>query len=90
MKVDNLTILHKETDKYKGTLVLSHFKVVLFHEIVVTTDDYYYKVQEYNQSKPYYASCVGLIIPLKGRIKKNHYKYLLAWWNNSKNTTIAK
>ncbi len=74
--MDNLEIILEEFEKYKGQFVISeHNKVVRFISLLEDDYDYYYML--YNGKKIILESCVGRIIPLKGYLKDEDYKYLI-------------
>jgi hypothetical protein len=80
--MDNLTIFKGYHEKYKGTLVLDHFKVCLFRGMIFDEeDDYYYDLLEYAKKKSYWMSGVGRIIFLKDVFSKEEYEYLRDTWN---------
>lgn len=78
---DNWQILHEKYDQYIGTLVIDYsWKVVLFEGLEDDIEDYYYKLYDWRTGESR-ASCVGMIIPLKGYLPENHYQYILGPWN---------
>jgi len=81
-----LKSLQKETNKYKGKLVIDSFKVVLFLGIEETEEDFYYKYVSGREE--YSSSCVGRFIPLK--VTAKDYKYLVMIWNYNNPVHKAK
>ena len=79
--MDNLEIARQEEAKYKGTLVLDVFKVVLFLGIDIEPDDYYYRYVEEHTNRIYQSSFVGRMIPLIDNLSKDEYNYLASIWN---------
>ena len=78
---DNLAILHKEYDKFVGTLVIDSFKICLFLGIEEHPDDYYYQLVPFKSNHKILSSCVGEIIPMKGFILDESYTSLVRVWN---------
>lgn len=80
--MDNLTIFKRQERKYKGTLVLEHFDVVLFVGMKYDDpEDYYYILQKDRESKTYLCSGVARIVFLKEDLKEDDYDYLARVWN---------
>ena len=86
--------LKKETDKYKNTLVLDHYNVVVFLGVRDEEDDFYYEFQSFHsdphKGKIYMSSCVGQMFPLIYRLKKEDYNYLADVWNLNSPVQIKK
>lgn len=78
--MDNLEMAREEEAKYKNTLVLDHFKVVLLLSIDIEEDDYYYRFMEW-KGKWYQSSFVMRLIPLIDTLSKENYNYLASVWN---------
>lgn len=76
-----LAELEEETNKYKDTLVLDFFNVVLFKRVVEDPEDFYYEYVEGHTGKTILSSCVGWFIPLVDRLDKRQYNYLADVWN---------
>jgi hypothetical protein len=68
---DNLKIILSEFEELKGQFVINHYKVERFIGIGTDDDDYYYIT--YNGRETKWNTCVGSIIPLKGKIEDKHY-----------------
>ena len=68
---DNLKIILSEFEELKGQFVINHYKVERFIAIGTDDDDYYYIT--YNGRETKWNTCVGSIIPLKGKIEDKHY-----------------
>jgi|688.fasta_scaffold01065_70 hypothetical protein len=68
----NLTLILKEFEELKGQFVINHNVVERFIAIGTDDQDYYYVT--YNGRETKWNTCVGRIIPLKGKIDEKHYK----------------
>jgi hypothetical protein len=79
--MSTLDEIRAETEHLKGTLVLDHFKVVLFLNVIDRPDDYYYELVEPHKAKSYWTSCVGPLFSLKDQLSKQNYNYLVDVWN---------
>ena len=80
--MDNLEIFKGYEKKYKGTLVLDHFDVVLFCGMKYDDpEDYYYVLRKYAAKKTFLASGVGRLVFLKSTIPSDDYLYLVQVWN---------
>lgn len=80
--MDNLEIFQGYDKKYKGTLVVDHFDVVLFKGMILDQeDDYYYDLLKYREEKSYWLSGVGGVIFLKDVLEEDRYNYLRDVWN---------
>jgi hypothetical protein len=73
--------LKKEFKKYKNTLVIHMFRVMLFIDIVDMDDDFYYKFFHMDNNTVTYLSCSGGFTPLIDRLTKREYNNLASWWN---------
>lgn len=72
---DNLKKILKEFDKLKGQFVINiMMKVQRLVAVAEDEMDYYYIT--YDGRKLFWNTCVGRIIPLKGKIDKKHYDEL--------------
>jgi hypothetical protein len=67
----NLTLILKEFEELKGQFVINHNVVERFIGIGSDDDDYYYIT--YNGRETKWNTCVGGIVPLKGKIDDKHY-----------------
>lgn len=86
---ENLKKILSEFDKLKGQFVITESHVV--HRLIaIGTDetDYYYIT--YDGRKKHWNTCVGRIIPLKGKIDDEHYNEFirLAKLNHNDQATI--
>ena len=68
---DNLKIILSEFEELKGQFVINHNTVERF--IGIGMDDYDYYYITYNGRETKWNTCVGSIIPLKGKIEDKHY-----------------
>ena len=68
---DNLTRILQEFEELKGQFVINHNTVERFIGIGTDDDDYYYIT--YNGRETKWNTCVGSIVPLKGKIDDKHY-----------------
>jgi hypothetical protein len=68
---NNLKLILKEFEELKGQFVINNNKVERFIAIGTDDEDYYYVT--YNGRDLSWNTCVGSIIPLKGRIDDKHY-----------------
>lgn len=88
MKKSNWDLLKEEEKKYKDTLVLNMFEMVLFRGVIDWEDDYYYQYEnlEWEISE---SSCVVGFIPLKWSLPTKDYLRLSYWWGlNTQNPII--
>ena len=67
----NLTLILKEFEELKGQFVINNNKVERFIAIGTDDEDYYYVT--YNGRDLSWNTCVGSIVPLKGKIDDKHY-----------------
>lgn len=74
-----LNSLKKELEPYKNTLVLDFFQVKRLVDVIDDGDDFYW-VYDNGRGREY-STCVGLWIPLKGKIDENRYNKLVTVWN---------
>lgn len=72
---DNKTLIIEEYEQLKGQLVLSYFEVYRLIGIVDDEEDYYWAL--YDGRKLHLSSCVGGVIPLKGRLAEKDYERLV-------------
>lgn len=72
---DNLTIILEEFEQWKGQLMLTQRNNVQRLVGVGTDEEDYYWIF-YDGRRLNWESCVGRIIPLKGHITDENYKYL--------------
>lgn len=70
-----------QTEQYNNTLVLDHFKVVMFKEVSKDEEDWYYDLID-EHGKKYSSSAVVSIVFLKGVIPERKYAQLVWQWNN--------
>jgi hypothetical protein len=86
---DNLKIILAEFEKLKGQFVITQSHVVE-RLIAIGSDDMDYYYVTYNGRKTIWNTCVGAIIPLKGKIDEKHYNEFirLAKLNHFDQTTI--
>lgn len=68
---DNLTRILQEFEELKGQFVINNNKVERFIGIGTDDNDYYYIT--YNGRETKWNTCVGSIVPLKGKIDDKHY-----------------
>ena len=69
---DNLKIILSEFEELKGQFVITEsWKIERFIAIGTDDQDYYYVT--YNGRKTCWNTCVGRVIPLKGKIDDKHY-----------------
>jgi len=68
---DNLKIILSEFEELKGQFVINHNTVERFIGIGTDDNDYYYIT--YNGRETKWNTCVGSIVPLKGKIDDKHY-----------------
>lgn len=78
--MSNWELLLEEKRKYKDTLVLDCFDLVIFRDIIDWEDDYYYLYERLNWEK-YESSAVIWFSPLKGRLSKEEYERLERLWD---------
>lgn len=87
---ENLKKILSEFDKLKGQFVITDFGNVVHRLIAIGADetDYYYVT--YDGRKKHWNTCVGRIIPLKGKIDDEHYNEFirLAKLNHNDQETI--
>lgn len=67
--------LLKFIEEHKGELLIDGMTVVRLIDFKTDEDDHYYDVQSLKQGR-YWTSCVGRLIPLKGRISDEDYQSL--------------
>jgi|688.fasta_scaffold01065_60 hypothetical protein len=67
----NLKLILQEFEELKGQFVINHNVVERFIGIGSDDDDYYYIT--YNGRETKWNTCVGGIVPLKGKIDDKHY-----------------
>ncbi len=72
---DNKTLIIEEYEQLKGQFVLNFFDVQRLIGIVETEEDYYWAL--YDGRKLHLSSCVGGVIPLKGRLDEKDYNRLI-------------
>jgi len=72
---DNKTLIIEEYEQLKGQFVLNYFEVQRLIGIVETDFDYYWAL--YDGRKLHLSSCVGGVIPLKGRLAEKDYNTLI-------------
>jgi hypothetical protein len=70
----------KDEIKYKNTLVLDGFELVIFLCLDFRDDDYYYVCKERRKDK-YLSSGVGRLVYLKDKLDKKEYDELVRVWN---------
>jgi hypothetical protein len=68
----NLKLILAEFEKLKGQFVITQSDVVE-RLIAIGSDDMDYYYVTYNGRKTIWNTCVGAIIPLKGKIDDKHY-----------------
>ncbi len=68
---NNLKLILEEFEELKGQFVINNNKVERFIAIGTDDEDYYYVT--YNGRDSSWNTCVGSIIPLKGKIDDKHY-----------------
>jgi len=68
---DNLKIILQEFEELKGQFVINHNVVERLIAIGTDDQDYYYVT--FDGRKPKWNTCVGSIVPLKGKIDDKHY-----------------
>lgn len=68
---NNLKLILKEFEELKGQFVINNNKVERFIAIGTDDEDYYYVT--YNGRDSSWNTCVGSIVPLKGKIDDKHY-----------------
>ena len=69
----------KEIKKYKDTLVLEMFEVVLLEGFTESEDDYYYILRRVGGGFVL-LSCVGTLIPLYKKLDDDDYEKLEKWF----------
>lgn len=71
-----------EYQPYLGTLMLNYWDVVLYTGIDQDDTDYYYVVESMDHKHPtMWITCVGKLMPLKGKIAEEDYNELVRVWN---------
>lgn len=76
--------IQQEVERYKGTLVIVGFRVVLLMGVVDGGDDYYYQICEnvsMGQDKHLLHSCVMGFVPIKDKIDATEYQRMVHIWN---------
>jgi len=74
--MSNKDLILKEFDILRGQFVIDQsWNIERLIAIAEDADDYYYCT--YNGRKISFNSCVGRIIPLKGKLDKKDYNYLV-------------
>ena len=68
---NNLKLILEEFEELKGQFVINNNKVERFIAIGTDDEDYYYVT--YNGRDSSWNTCVGSIVPLKGKIDDKHY-----------------
>ena len=68
---NNLKLILQEFEELKGQFVINHETVERFIAIGTDDDDYYYIT--FNGRETRWSTCVGTLIPLKGKIDEKHY-----------------
>jgi len=69
---DNLKIILSKFEELKGQFVINHKTVERLIAIGTDEMDYYYIT--FDGVKPRWNTCVGNVIPLKGKIEDKHYE----------------
>jgi hypothetical protein len=81
----NLKIFKLQEKKYKNTLVLDDFNVVLFARVIFDDpEDYYYeyiRFQPHQGTETYLSSCCGSLRPLVDYLDPEVYNELVRTWN---------
>ena len=79
----NLVGILEEFETLKGQFVINGMEIMRYIAIADDGEDYYHVL--YDGRKVIWSSCVGGVIPLKGRLKENEYYKLvrLAQLNHS-------
>ena len=75
---DNWTILTEFVDTHKGQLCLDcSGNLVILDSLEDGEEDYYYVVRSLNGGHIEKQSCVGWMIPLKGKLEDRAYEFLM-------------
>lgn len=70
----------KTAQKYKNTLILDMFNLVIFLDVEFDDEDFYYVCSDKNKGI-YRSSAVGTPIFLKDKLNKKEYNKLIRIWN---------
>jgi hypothetical protein len=84
VEMDNKKFFQKRCKKYKGQLVLNCFEVERLLGFAKDEMDYYYVTYNLRTGKTWH-SFVGDFIPLKSRLPKKKYDYLLSVFKLNEN-----
>jgi hypothetical protein len=82
--MDNKKLFQKRCKKYKGQLVLNSFEVEMVLDFAEDDMDYYYVTYNLRTGKVWHTF-VGDFIPLKSRLSKKKYDYMLEVFKLNKN-----